>query len=316
MTTKTRKPYNGPTADEKIIDALCAALKAGVNPWRREWLKGSSDFRHRNLLTGHKYCGGNPAMLDMWCALRGYDRPLWLAAGQARRNKWFPKKGSMGCYILRPQLNKRSVLDDNGKPLHDDNGDAMVAAWVSYKPVCVFNVVDMQGDGLADAVDAEMQIPNSLTEPERLQIAEATFNSWQVETKFRGDAAFYAPAADVINMPERKLFESSAGLYATWAHEIAHSTGHKSRLNRNMAGSKGSAQYAREELVAEIGAALICNRLGICGSVENHASYIDAWLQLLQDDGSKALYKAISDATHAANLVLGPDVVVTDSDDE
>ena len=82
-------------------------------------------------------------------------------------------------------------------------------------------------------------------------------------TTWAGDRAFYSPASDKITMPARDKFSSAAGLYATWAHEQAHSTGHSSRLARDFSGGFGSTTYAREELVAELAAFLICNRLQI-----------------------------------------------------
>jgi len=108
-------------------------------------------------------------------------------------------------------------------------------------------------------------------------------------------------------MPLRQLFDSSAALYATWAHETVHSTGHESRLKRSMAHRFGSRGYAREELVAELGAFLICNRLEISSSTQNHAAYLEHWIEVLKE-GPSVLFKVLSDATKASNLILGPEV--------
>jgi antirestriction protein ArdC len=108
-------------------------------------------------------------------------------------------------------------------------------------------------------------------------------------------------------MPGRAQFETVEGLYATWAHEQVHSTGHSSRLARKLGNSFGSADYAREELVAELGAFLICNRLEISSSTENHAAYLGHWAGVLKE-GPKVLFKALSDATKAANLICGPEI--------
>jgi antirestriction protein ArdC len=108
-------------------------------------------------------------------------------------------------------------------------------------------------------------------------------------------------------MPARQQFASAEGLYATWAHEQVHSTGHSSRLARDLSNSFGSTGYAREELVAELGAFLICNRLEISSSTENHAAYLGHWAGVLKE-GPKVLFKALSDATKAANAICGPEV--------
>jgi antirestriction protein ArdC len=132
--TKKRRTYDGPSAEEKLCSALIEVLERGVNPWRREWAQLGLQGQHRNLLTGAAYRGSNPAVLEMWAACRGYNLPLWLGCAQAKGKGWYPRKGSQGCYVLRPQLNKRAQEDENGKPVLGPDGQPLIAAWVSYKP--------------------------------------------------------------------------------------------------------------------------------------------------------------------------------------
>jgi len=323
MTTTTtkarkgRKTYDGPTAEEKLCSELVALLEQGVNPWRRDWASSGQQGQHRNLLTGASYRGSNPAVLEMYSACRGFTLPLWLGCAQAKAQGWFPRKGSKGCYVLRPQLNKRELEDDNGQPLLQPDGTRSVAAWVSYKPACVFNVADLVGgdeasqEVLQNAIAAAMAGAVVKPEPERLAAAEAVLGAWPVSTTWAGDRAFYNSGADQITMPTRAQFGTAAGLYATWAHEQAHSTGHSSRLARDLSGGFGSQKYAREELVAELAAFLICNRLQIPSAAENHAAYLGHWAGVLKE-GHKVLFKALSDATKAANAICGPEVVEAD----
>jgi len=312
-TRKDRKTYEGPTADEKLCAALVELLEQGVNPWRREWAQTGQLGHHRNLITGHQYRGSNPAVLEMWAACRGFSLPLWLGTAQAKTEGWFPRKGSKGCYVLRPQLNKREQTDDNGKPITGPDGTVLVSAWVSYKPACVFNVADLVGgdDASQAALNAQIAAATSAVvitpEPERLAAAEAVLGGWPVPTTWAGDRAFYNAAADRITMPARAQFSSAAALYATWAHEQAHSTGHSSRLNRKLGNAFGSDDYAREELVAELAAFLICNRLEISSNAENHAAYLGHWAQVIKE-GPKVLYKALGQASAACNAICGPDV--------
>jgi antirestriction protein ArdC len=304
---RARKVYEGPTAEEKLCEALIEVLEKGVSPWRRDWVTVGGLNRHQNLLTGAVYRGSNPAVLEMWSACRGYSQPLWVGLGQAKQQGWYPVKGSKGCYVLRPQLNKREQEDENGKPVVGPDGQPLIAAWVSYKPACVFNVADLQGEGLAEAITAATGAAVVRSEPERLASAEQVLSNWAVETNWGGDRACYSPSSDAIRMPERSSFETASGLYATWAHEQAHSTGHSSRLARDLSGSFGSDKYAREELVAELAAFLICNRLEIGSSTENHAAYLGSWAKVLKE-GPKVLFKVLSDATKAANAICGPEV--------
>lgn len=308
-TTKARKKYSGPTAEEKLCQALVELIESGVNPWRKEWKQGASGG-HRNLITGHRYQGGNPALLEMYQVARGYELPLWCGSAQAKAKGWFPIKGSKCAYVIRPQANR---FEDEVENLKTGEMETIEKAWVSYKPVAVFNVAELKGkdeaaqERLDQAILSAQGLVVDQPEMARHEAAEAALGSWVVETKWQGDRAFYVPSADTITMPERHLFESQAGLYATWAHETVHSTGNGKRLGRKF-GVKGSKAYAREELVAELGAFLVCNRLNISSCPENHASYLSGYAEVLKE-GPKVLFKVLSDATKAANLILGEEVV-------
>lgn len=314
-TSRARAPrpqYDGPTAEEKLATTLVTMLEAGVNPWRREW---ATLGPHRNALTGHVYRGANPALLEMYAAAKGQTLPLWLGIAQAKAEGWYPRKGSTGAYVLRPQLNKRAVGDasEGAEGTEGAEGAGGTVSWVSYKPACVFNVADLVGStpdaqlALAACIAVAKGAIAQRGEPERLDAAESALGAWRVPTTWGGDRAYYSPSADAITMPTREQFASSSALYATWAHEMAHSTGHASRLGRKIENPKGSAAYAREELVAEMAAFLVCNRLEISSNAENHAAYLGSWAGVLRE-GPKVLFKVLSDATKACNLILGPDV--------
>lgn len=321
QTTQTRRAqgrrpqYDGPTAEEKLVASLVALLEAGVNPWRRDW---SVNGAHRNLLTGHAYRGANPALLEMYASAKGAVLPLWVGIAQAKSEGWYPRKGSTGAYVLRPQLNRRELTGEDGAPLLTPEGAPSVASWVSYKPACVFNVCDLVGATPDDqlkldaCIAAARGLTGAGTEPERLDNAERALGAWSVPTTWAGDRAFYSPGADAITMPTREQFTSAGALYATWAHEMAHSTGHASRLKRDLSGTMGTTNYAREELVAELAAFLVCNRLQIPSDSQNHAAYLGSWAKVLRE-GPKVLFKVLSDATKACNLILGPDVTGEDA---
>jgi len=117
-----------------------------------------------------------------------------------------------------------------------------------------------------------------------------------------GDAAFYAPSVDRIQLPNKGTFNSEANYYATAFHELVHWTGAKHRLDRNLEkGRFGNPAYAFEELVAEMGAAFLCQDYGIQGELR-HAGYIQSWLKALRDD-SKAVFKAAALAQKAADYL-------------
>ncbi|WP_226896321.1 zincin-like metallopeptidase domain-containing protein [Polymorphobacter sp. PAMC 29334] len=118
-----------------------------------------------------------------------------------------------------------------------------------------------------------------------------------------GNQACYYPSLDTIHMPQPAAFDTYADYGATAAHELTHWTGHASRLNRDLANRFGSEAYAAEELVAELGSALIGADLGLpVTHLDNHASYIDHWLRMLRAD-ERALMTAAARAEEAATYL-------------
>jgi antirestriction protein ArdC len=309
--TKTQKKYDGPTVEEKLCERMIELIESGVNPWRKEW-KGQKYSGHINLITGNAYHGGNPMMLEWQAALAGYITPLWAGIGQAKQKKWFPRKGSQGCYILRPQLNCYDKKDGQGNVEKDPNGDPLKVAWVSYKTSCVFNVEALQGEGLQEAIDKYMNDGvEGLSGEQRIDLAEQALNAYgkreEIPFRFAGGRAFYQPVEDQITLPEFEKFATPEAFYATLAHECIHSTGHEKRLKRSFGmqggGEESKMRYAREELVAEMGAFILCTRMEISSNTENHAAYLEGWLKVLKQ-GPKTLFKVISDSTKAANFIL------------
>jgi len=313
MATKerTKKATTKPSAEEKLCGELIELMEKGKNPWRKEWVS-KNDGRHQNLITGNFYHGGNVALLEMYAMARNYEEALWLGGNQGIKAGLTIKKGSKAVYITRPQLNAREIEGKDGKPKLDNNGNPVIAAWTSYKPCPVFHVSCFEGEGLEEMKKkalGEEQTRNE--EPKRLEdcenAAKAYHKQEEIETVWVGSRACYKPSRDQINMPERRLFDNSEALYATWFHEMVHSTGHKSRLNRLKAASFGSSEYAKEELVAELGAFLICHRLQISSNTTNHAAYLNSWISSLRQD-PKYLMKALGKATSAVNRILGSEV--------
>ena len=293
--------YKGPSPEEKLVIELIDLMEKGKNPWRRDWDQVNNG-KHINFITGHAYRGVNPAFLNMYLMARDYKYPFWCGTAQARSKNWFPKKGSRGCYIMKPLLLSSEVKDKV-----DEKGDPVLRSWMTYRPACIFNVQDLDGDGLEEAIAEKADIKTeSKSEPDRLKDCELVLYDYHkrenLETLWSGDQAFYDLTKDRITMPERQQFHNSCGLYATWIHECVHSTGHKNRLSRNLSGAKGSNSYAKEELVAELGAFLICNRLEISSDTQNHAAYLQSWINCLKAEPT-ILFKTMAAATRATNLI-------------
>ena len=303
----TRKTYDGPSAEELLVADLVALMESSnLPPWRREW--AGQQGEHRSLETGQPYRGANPILLELGSMLRGHTLPLWIGGAQAKANGWWPRKGCKSVRIVRPQLNKRDQQDDNGQPVTGPDGTQLISAWVSFKPVAVFNAADLVGADEEAEATLQARIREAIGQPlqlapqDRLEAAEAVLEAWPVPTSWGGTRACYSPSLDQIRMPEPEAFTTREAFAATWAHEQAHSTGHSSRLDRPMGGTQGSKAYAKEELIAELAAVLTCYRLQIGCQLENHAAYLKEWAQLLREE-PKALFKVLSQARQAADLI-------------
>lgn len=278
--------------EEKLCAELVAVMEAGVNPWRKPWR--AEQGHHRNPVSGAVYSGANPIVLELAMCVRGTDLPLWVGYGQAKSRGWHPRKGSKAALILRPEIHKRQEVDSEGQTVE--------VIWTTYRTANVFNLADLEGEGLSRAIDAAIGAVPARPEPERLEAAEAVLREWEVQPSFGGARAFYMPSSDAICLPAPDRFETAAAFVATWSHEAIHSTGHKTRLNRDLSGRMGSASYAREELLAELGAFLLCRRLEVDSCAENHASYLSHWVQILRES-PRVLLKVLSDARKAADLI-------------
>ena len=300
-----------PTSAELLVEAIIQLLEAGTTPWRREW-DSTGGGHHVNLLSGHRYRGANPILLCLGMHLRGSALPYWCGFAEARAQGIFPRRGSQGVRILRPQVNRTEGVEGSdtsdtsaATPTTGADGSPSEQVRVSFRPVVVFNAADLEGEALAGLV-AQRQAEAGLAQrsaPELLETAEAVLGGWPVPVSYGGERACYLPQLDRIQLPERQAFRSAAGFYATWAHEAIHSTGHASRLKRDLSGRMGSRAYAREELVAELGAVLLGDRLEIGSAVENHAAYLGHWIELLRET-PQVLYQVLSEARRGVELVM------------
>ena len=291
-----KKDYVKP--EELIVNELIQALESGnTKLWRKEWsIKGG----FRNVLSGHQYKGSNPALLCLQSSIRNWHLPLFIGGGQARSINCTIKKGSKSARILQPLLREYETKE------LDINGEAKKAQYMSYKCVPVFNVADVRGLDDEASLKLEKLIDDAVLTAKpreldvRLKEAHDRLFQWEKEVKAvikGGDRAYYRPSTDEIVIPKRYNFKNDESYLATFAHECIHST--MKRLDRK------DLTYAQEELVAELGAYLICNRLQISNlDTMNHAAYLEAWCPMLKSD-PKILFKSLANASKAADLVIG-----------
>ncbi len=165
----------------------------------------------------------------------------------------------------------------------------------------VFNVT--QTSGLPPNMYT-LPLEVKLSEFEKDDKAESLIQSTQARIiHFISNEACYNFVNDVIFLPERLQFKGTVPYYETILHELAHWTGHSSRLNRSIKHVFGTSGYAHEELVAELCAAFLCAELGFTKCISNNAAYIHGWVQLLQSD-SKYIFKVMHESETAAKFIL------------
>jgi antirestriction protein ArdC len=269
---------------QEIVTArIVAALENGTAPWRKPW-KGST-IPH-NVVTGKPYQGVNWFLLSM---LGGGG---FLTYKQAQCLGGNVRKGEKGCPIIFWSFTEKE------KP----NGEIGKVAFL--RSYTVFSV--SQCDGL------ELPAPEGEGEGEAvpfvpIERAEEIITNTGAEISHGGNRAFYRPATDQIQMPNKEAFHAPEEYYSTAFHELAHWTGHPSRLARKGiedVAAFGSATYSKEELIAEMGAAFLCAEHGIDSTLENSAAYLRGWIKALKGDSGLAI-SAASAASKAANFILG-----------
>lgn len=286
---------NRPDVYTRITDTIISHLEAGVRPWQRPWNAGHTAGRIVRPLRacGTPYRGVN--VLSLWLAAteKGYTSPYWLTFNQAKDLGGFVKKGEHGSLVVYANSVRKTEKDDQGETVEHDI--------FFMKGYTVFNAA--QVDGLPEQLTAPVPVPTGRTE-DRVGYADAFFRATWAEVKHGGDRAYYGLLADRVQMPPFVAFKDRESYYATLAHEVVHWTRHPKRLNRDFDQKTwGDEGYAREELVAEIGAAFLCADLGLMLTPrEDHAAYLASWLTVLKND-KRAIFQASSHAQKAADYL-------------
>lgn len=266
-----------------VTERLLALLDKGVVPWQKPWQSSPP----RNVVTGRAYRGSNTMLL----ACAGYADPRWGSFKQWLDRNSPVKKGEKGWPVTwYGMVESKTQIDKNGKP----------KKFPLLRYAVVFN---------AEQTTAEPEATTALVEQEDAKAVVDAYLAKGPRLEVGGDRACYMPSSDVIRMPHRAAFASVEHYYATFYHELAHSTGHASRLDRSGVMDPivyGSHTYAEEELVAECAASMLCAMTGILRpDVEaNSASYLASWRKRISDD-VRIFLRAASAAQKAADCVLG-----------
>lgn len=285
---------------ERITDRIVKQLEKGVAPWLTPWdhakaakagMGGYSSIWPSNAISGHYYSGAN--VLMCWMHLvdlkqQNTDMPLFLTYKQAVAAKGYVKKGESGCPVIGYR--------DGVQTIEDERGETKQKRFRAAFGHTVFHISQCEGVQLPKREVVELV---GLTSDKQWQ---AFLKATGASIKHGGARAFYNVGADTVVMPTAKSFKSPALYKSVACHELTHWTGHETRLKRNLSSMYGTTGYAEEELIAELGAAFLCAKLGIPMTELRHAEYIATWIKGLKDN-KRAIITAASAATKAVQYI-------------
>lgn len=276
------------TVYDVITSRIIQALESDTIPWRQPW-KGGAKFGPRNLITEYPYRGINQIMTGC----QPYADQRWVTFNQLRK-------------IPGAMVNKGEKATPIVFWMIKDTKDEKTGEKKKIFAARYYNVFNV----------AQCNLPEEFLQIEKvddfdpISEAEKVISSYKNAPTLRDgySHACYIPSVDAIEMPYRGSFKEPERFYATLFHEMTHSTGHASRLNREGITERhyfGDELYSKEELVAEMGAAMLCGVSGIDNSILPHsAAYIRSWLNALKND-SKLVIQAAARAQKACDFILG-----------
>lgn len=276
---------------EQVTSTILSSLKRGVVPWRKPW--SSSATIPVNAMSNRAYRGVNVLLLG----LAPYADHRWLTFKQVAEKGGNVRKGEKSTLVVLWKF-------PDPKPGEDPQSEEVRRRVPLLRYYSVFNAEQCEG----------LQLP-SIHQPlesanQRIERADLLVRSMPDPPRITesGSAAWYRPADDLVNIPPISRFTSADAFYATLFHELGHATGHEKRLKRSGVLGEirfGSGEYSKEELVAELTSAFCCATVSLDNHlIEDSASYINGWLEVLKSD-PKAVVIAAAQAQKATDLIRG-----------
>lgn len=299
---------------QTITERIIAELEQGKIPWQKPWINVSE-----GAAVAVKHHNGEPYSLlnQMLLGCPGE----YLTFNQCQKEGGKIKKGAKSKFVVFWRMIHKPVLDDEGNPVLLKSGKPRVDTIPLLRYDNVFHIDDCEGIKPRYAVPTMPETP--VTVGEVSEAAEAIIAGYVERSGVQlrhvaQNRAFYRPSEDLVVLPEVSQFVARSQYYATAMHELTHSTGHPTRLNRlDSKAGFGSEVYSKEELVAEIGSAALMNVAGVENedTFRNSAAYIQSWLQALRDD-KRMIVTASSKAEKAVNLILGKEIKTNEEQEE
>lgn len=281
----------------EMVDQIISNIKEGYIFPPDKWNKDM--FRPQNPITDVRYRGVNKFRLAIAAAVKEYDDPRWMTYNQVKNAKGLSFKNydrSQGV-LCEKWIFEKVVKEKNEDGLIEEKRVKLKRPMVSY--FTLYNAREI--DGLPPFTQSKLE------QDQTLEICEKFIKSSECKiSETRQGQAYYVPSSDEIVVPVRDSFRDSEAFFSTVLHEMGHSTGHPTRLNRDQSGSFGSEAYAKEELRAELSAYFTEADLGIDlgeHGLHHHVMYLESWVGALENDVNE-LFRAISDADASTQYLM------------
>ena len=283
---------------ERVANQIITKLEAGNLP---PWSSGRNELVNRpsNVVRKTLYKGLNSFILSY----SEYETPLWGTFANWKEMGTYIRKDEKSTLVIAwsRKVTVKDVLNKKG-----ETEEKTYVRWVPFQHN-IFNIhqTAMTPEQIATLLP-DVTPTSDEKYPEGLEVANSYLENSGVKFAHKNCTPCYIPSKDMINMPKSEVYFSQDAYVSTLFHEMGHSTGATSRLDRDFSGGFGSEKYSFEELVAEMTAASLCSVTKVVNSrnLDNSAAYIKSWLEVLQNDIGM-ISKAASQAQKAVDLILG-----------
>ena len=323
----------GKTMAEKAIDRFAQMMVTRLEEmkgqqWEKGWIDGGG--RTQGLpqnLSGRRYSGHNDFFLQLHTAINGYDAPVYATYKQIRDAGATVNKGEKAMPVIYWNISHK---DENGQKISDEAFDAMTKAEqakVKTIPIMMgYYVWNLQQTNFAEVKPEQYAKLTGQFKAPHVADTKGMYESkefdamidkqaWVCKIKnVEGAGASYSPSKDEITVPMKaqfkihdtpeEIYKDGMEYYSSIAHEMAHSTGVEKRLGRDMEGHFGDPKYAKEELVAELTAAMVGNTMGFDKRIlDNNAKYVDGWMDTLKKE-PRFILSVMADVNKASKMIL------------
>ena len=320
----------GQVALDRFAEMMIERMeKMKESDWKQGWIGGANGFAGLpQNVGGRNYSGSNSFFLQLQTAAKGYQLPVYLTFNQAHNLKAHVLKGEKSFPVVYWDM---MVKDKDGKKVSSDEYKAMtkeerknldVIPFIKAFPVYNVdqtNLREVQPERVQKLID-KFKVPE-LRDTQGMYAHQALDRmiqeqSWlcPIQADRRENGAYYSPSRDIVVLPMKaqfntgnspeEIYRDGMEFYSTMLHEMTHSTMTPERLNREMGGKFGDPKYAKEELVAELTAAMISHSMGFDSKItDNSAAYLDSWISVLKKE-PKFIVSIMADVNKASDLIL------------